>query len=177
MINNLNLKHNKGYTLLFAVIVSAVVLTVGISILNISKKEFLLSVASRDSIIAFNAADSGFECALFNDVSFATTSTAGFSINCIGQSITMFPVFPNDDGGNNDGTGLFTFDLKVGSNTNSCARVIVLKYYQIDSKFGDAYLPYTRIESRGYNTGWDQGNNTCSKAGPNRVERAIRYTF
>lgn len=170
------LKNNKGYTLLFAVIVSSIVLSVGISILSISKKEFLLASSSRESVIAFYAADAGFECALTRDNYFATTSTAGISIQCMNQSITMFPSFPNTFPGGNDGTGLFTFDLKMGSISKSCAKVTVLKYYVLDSALG-AYVPASRIESRGYNLGWDTNNNLCSVNSPNRVERAIRYTY
>lgn len=172
----LNLKNNRGYTLLFAVIVSSIVLSVGISIMNISKKEFMLAVGSRDSISAFYAADTGFECALFNDNYFSTTSTAGFSITCLNQSITMFPTFPNTFPGGNDGTGLFTFDLRMGSTSRSCAKVSVLKYYALDTTL-NSMVPTSRIESKGYNVGWNTSNNTCSVNSPNRVERAIQYTY
>ncbi len=167
-----NLRNNKGYTLLFAVLVSSIVLAVGISILSIGKKEFLLATASRESVLAFYAADTGFECALIRDSYIATSSTAGISIECINQSITMFPTFPNND----NGTGLFTFDIRMGSNSKSCAKVTVLKYYELNSNLG-IYAPASRIESRGYNTGWDTNTNTCSINSPNRVERAIRYTY
>ena len=56
--------NSKGYTLLFAIIVSTVVLSVAAFILTISRKQFLLASASRDSTVAFYAADSGIECAM-----------------------------------------------------------------------------------------------------------------
>ena len=59
--------YKKGYTLLFSVLVSSLLLAVGISILNISKKEFLLATSARDSSSAFYAADSGIEYALYHD--------------------------------------------------------------------------------------------------------------
>ncbi|MEK7106175.1 MAG: hypothetical protein AAB895_02345, partial [Patescibacteria group bacterium] len=58
-------KKSGGYTLLFAVLVTSLVLSIGISILNISKKEFLLATSAKDSSIAFYAADSGVECAAY----------------------------------------------------------------------------------------------------------------
>ena len=69
------LKSNKGYTLLFAVLVSSVVLSIGISILTISKKEFLLSASAKDSTSAFYAADTGIECAAYYDSNSSKFST------------------------------------------------------------------------------------------------------
>jgi len=57
-----------GFALLFAVITASVLLTIGLSIFNISLKELLLSTASRDSQVAFYAADSARECALYWDI-------------------------------------------------------------------------------------------------------------
>ncbi|MEN9913180.1 MAG: hypothetical protein RLY66_588 [Candidatus Parcubacteria bacterium] len=52
----------KGYTLLFAVIAASLVLSVGVFILGVSKKQFALSVAARESMYALYAADSAIEC-------------------------------------------------------------------------------------------------------------------
>jgi len=56
--------YNKGYTLLFAVLVATLVLSIGLYILSVSRKQFILSEAARDSMNAFYAADSGLSCAL-----------------------------------------------------------------------------------------------------------------
>ncbi len=165
-----NLKNNKGYTLLFAVIVSSIVLSVGISILSISKKEYKLASSSRESMLAFYAADTALECAINQDVVMATSSP-GVSITCINQAITIFPIFPNND----NGTGLFTYDVRMSTSSKACAKVTVLKYYQLNSNL-NVYAPGSRIESRGYNMGWNTNDSTCSINSPNRVERAIRYT-
>ena len=68
-----------GYTLLFAVLVSSIVLAVALSILSISRKEFLLSSSARESAYSFYAADTGMECAHYYDVNtslFKSTSTS-----------------------------------------------------------------------------------------------------
>lgn len=57
----------KGFVLLFAMLVSTIVLAVGTGIFNITRKELLLSRSSRDSQFAFFAADAGAECAFFWD--------------------------------------------------------------------------------------------------------------
>lgn len=56
-----------GFALLFSVLVSSLLLTIGLSILNVALKELAISTASRQSIYAFYAADSGREYALYTD--------------------------------------------------------------------------------------------------------------
>lgn len=51
-----------GFALLLTLIVVAVVLAIGLSLLNITLKQFTLSAAGRDSEIAFHAANTGLEC-------------------------------------------------------------------------------------------------------------------
>ena len=59
--------NNQGFVLLFAVLISSVILAIGTGIFNISIKEITLSRSSRDSQFAFFAADAGAECAFFWD--------------------------------------------------------------------------------------------------------------
>jgi hypothetical protein len=179
------LKNNKGYTLLFAVLVSSIVLAVGISILTISKKEFLLSSSARDSIVAFYAADSGLSCAIFNierDPGNFSTTTASATLRCAGQDLsTTLPTPPYPSNFRiinfNGATDVFDFDLKTSTDPNSqtCAVITVRKYYD-NTSFSEP-IPMTSIISKGYNLGWNSSSNTCSTASPRRVERAIEYTF
>lgn len=61
-------KNNKGFALLFSVLLSSLLLTIGLSIFSISLKELAISTATRQSIHAFFAADSGREQALYEDI-------------------------------------------------------------------------------------------------------------
>ena len=68
-----NIQHttyNKGYALILSIVVSSVVLSIGLSLLNIVQKELILSATGRDSQFAFYAADSGVECALYWDIGY-----------------------------------------------------------------------------------------------------------
>ncbi len=56
-----------GFTLFYAALVSSLLLAIGLAILNITLKEFVLSSGARDSETAFYSADSALECALFWD--------------------------------------------------------------------------------------------------------------
>jgi hypothetical protein len=61
------LQRRGGFALLFSVLVSSLLLTIALSILNISLKELAISTASRQSIYAFYAADSGREYVKYLD--------------------------------------------------------------------------------------------------------------
>ena len=162
-----NIQTNKGYTLLFAVLVSTLVLSVGISILNINKKEYLLASAARESVTAFYAADGALECAAYYDIGQNKFSQPDYATHV--SCASFKPTVPDtavgvpfsDDGA---GTTVARFDLNL--NNSSCATVIVTK-----SPTG------TSIQSRGYNIGWDSTALKCNLASPKRVERVLYYTY
>ncbi len=81
----------QGFILLFASLIASVLLTIGIGISTIVLKELRLSSIGRESQIAFFAADTGIECALYwNEIGhgdvFKTSAGTG-SFNCAGQSV------------------------------------------------------------------------------------------
>lgn len=55
-------KNKRGFALLFSILISGLLITIGISIFNISIKELMISASIRDSQIAYYAADSATEC-------------------------------------------------------------------------------------------------------------------
>lgn len=85
------IKDKKGFTLIFAILVSVMVLAVGTSIINISLKQVILSSSGRESQFAFYAANTGMECALYWDL-------AGLAIDATtGQAKYVFPP-PGENG-------------------------------------------------------------------------------
>ena len=94
-----------GFAILFAVLTASLLMSIGISIFGISIKELSLSTASKDSQIAFYAADSAIECAKFWDTRAgafityksisSTTSSSITSIVCNGNSISLSPSINN----------------------------------------------------------------------------------
>ena len=163
-----NFKNNKGYTLLFAVLVSSIVLSIGISILTISKKEFLLSASARDSTSAFYAADSGLECAAYfdNNGNYFSTSTTAGPFSCADFSITK----QGGATGSEYDPYEFNFQIPLGS-SGACSIVTIEKYYDDDD------IITTRIISRGYNVGWDSVAESCDEPSSRRVERALQLTY
>lgn len=193
MMNTFTPQNNKGYTLLFSVLIASVVLGIGISILNISKKELLISTSARDSSSAFYAADSGIECAIFSD-----TSSQGIPSSFDPESGNMNPVlrcnvpysFDPPVYGPTSEEGTWVFHMKSGSSEaydpaipksalnlagKSCAVVTVTKLIDGTEKVK------TTIISRGYNIGWRPdtelpGNKgTCDLGSVKRVERGLSY--
>lgn len=81
--------NQKGFTLLFAILVSILILAVGASIISIALKQVILSGAGRESQYAFYAANTGLECALYWDLNGTTLND--------GEAKYIFPP-PNTEG-------------------------------------------------------------------------------
>ena len=172
--------HQRGFTLLIAILVISIVLAIGLSVLNITLKEFILSGIARESTIALNAADAGMECALYWDRSSQggrfNVGASGSNITCMGQS--------RPSGGGTSGTAQhFEFEWGQTPTLKVCAKVDVTKYL---SASGDINMGgtcsgspcicpegviCTRTVSLGYNTG-------CSEVtSPRAVERGLRARY
>ncbi len=158
----------KGFAMLYAVLVSSLLLSIGVSIFNLTVKELLLSSSGRESQFAFYAAETGAECTMFcdymcNDHIFATSTDGRTPIpaapDCIGTSITINNITYPVGGGAET-----TFDLTIpsGGATPYCAVVKVKKYI-------NNFLETTRINSYGY--------NTCDTSDPSRIERGLRICY
>ncbi|MFA5838534.1 MAG: pilus assembly PilX N-terminal domain-containing protein [Candidatus Paceibacterota bacterium] len=140
-------KHSHGFTLLMAMVISSLLLSLGITVFNVTLKELVLSSYGRNSQFAFYAADTGVECALFWGIkknAFSTSSPT--NIECDGKTIE-----------NVGGQSVSIFNINFSPDP-FCATVTV-------DKSGNR----TIIESRGY--------NTCDVSNARRVERGIRVTY
>jgi hypothetical protein len=163
-------KNNSAFTVLFAVIVSSLILALGLGIVAITMKEVKLSGAGRDSQLAFYSADSGLECAMYWDLRgdfFATSSDSspqGIKCNKLATTTTILP------SGANSATSTFRMCMgikgAVGSevcdDTKPCADVAV-------SKVTESGTTTTAIDSRGY--------NSCDANNQRRLERGYRVVY
>ncbi len=151
----------QGLALIIALIVGTVALAVGLSLLNVTLRQFILSGVARDSEIAFHAAYAGIECARYEDVQNNVFAVGGgdVTINCMSTDETY------DDANDNISSGeeqVYEFDWGVVN--SSCTELSVYKY---DATGGDETIPgaliggtnrtcndgnvCTVIQSRGYN--------------------------
>ncbi|HEY4486211.1 MAG TPA: hypothetical protein VJB70_00555 [Candidatus Paceibacterota bacterium] len=163
--SGLKAKSSDGYALLLSVVVSGLILAIGLGLLGIVEKALTLSSAGRESQVAFYAADTGSECALYWDrkheglgtTVFATSTfsvSPGGGIFCAGVDIAE--VWTVSDATTN--TANTSFDLALAN--GACVTVTVQK-----TNSGRKTL----VESRGH--------NSCSPTSPRRIERAIRISY
>jgi hypothetical protein len=104
----------QGFALLFSVLVSSLLLTIGLSIFNIALKELAISTATERSVRAYYAADSGRECAMYWDkirgeIPGVFDEKNSGVISCGNFSGTI------------NGTAGFNFDASNGDNTTLIA--------------------------------------------------------
>ncbi len=64
-IIKINNNREKGFAVLFSILLASFLITLGISIFTISLKEIQIATSARDSQIAYYVADSARECALY----------------------------------------------------------------------------------------------------------------
>lgn len=159
-------KNKKGFVILIAVLVSSLMISLGAFIANIAVKELQLSSSGRDSQTAFYAADSGLECALYQDLrvqSFsASSSDPGPSeVYCNGQTWSIV----SQSGDATSATTYFDviFEYDQPPQLSPYARVKVEK-----SDIG-TIADKTTVEARGY--------NIRDALSPNRVERALQVIY
>ncbi len=133
-----NTHTQKGFVILFAVIIATIIALIGAGIFSVAFKETVLSSTASESQIALFAADTGMECALYYEYQNSTAST----INCSGSS--SLPV-----------TAGQVYDYRfIMSGTPSCGFVSV--DHASDRTTNDingvpVTVMGTRIISRGYN--------------------------
>ena len=182
----------RGYTLLFAVLTATVVLGVAVFIVDVSRKQYELSVAARNSIYSFYAADSAIECVISgvnwtNSGGFA--STTGGTLACGGGTVNLALVSPvsinpstivydaadNPQNTKRQQSGYVSLSFAGnGATIKQCALITVTTGW--DKAVGGK--PITIVDARGYNlcttnpnTGASTGPDTTN---PATVERALR---
>lgn len=118
-----------GFALLIALIVVGVVLSVGLTILDVSIKQVRLSTNTKDSEIAFHAANAGMECARYVRQQFAAEMETGQAItaNCFGTTDPATVVdksADNLDDAADAAAYLYTYDLTWGpADAERCTKV------------------------------------------------------
>jgi hypothetical protein len=184
---------NRGYSLIFAVMVGSMLMLIGASIISLATKERDIVTSSRESQVAFFSADAALECALYSDLQ----GTNGRSVflepyNFDLKSGGMNPFTYNFSCGNfptmqitstksvDNQTVTNTFSLiSVSDNSsilnNACVLVEVKKYD--DPSDGDnsitepdGYKVTTTIKAMGR-------NSACGTKKNIQVERAVEVSY
>ena len=143
-----------GFVILFAVTLSAILLSIALGVANIALKEIKFGTSGKDTNNAFFAADVGAECALYYDRSSGSAFIPSPpSITCNDNSITI----------TENPASVWTFTVSgLGSGGQGCAKVTV------DKTTGSL----TQVVSNGYNN----GGASCVKTS-NTVERQVELNY
>jgi type II secretory pathway pseudopilin PulG len=173
-------KKEKGFTLLFAVLLSTLIVSISASIISIALRQTILSGTSRESQYAFYAANTVLECAFYWDITNSTVFPAPedsrissldpdyYNIKCAGGNIITGEEFNSSfaiEGWDISEDDQTTFYMEIKDNGSlgpggetQCAKATVKKTV-------DDGVITTRIEAKGY--------NTCDLTHPRAVERGL----
>jgi|AntAceMinimDraft_13_1070369.scaffolds.fasta_scaffold06404_2 hypothetical protein len=137
----------KGFVILFAILISSIILLITSGMFNVIQKQVLLSAYSRESQRAFYASDAAIECALFHDISPFLEKThfpmEGISpdLKCGGSVIQV---------------------QQLGQVSEEYDKTFAFRYFSDDDQVGCSYilvekslvggLYETRITAAGFNT-------------------------
>lgn len=149
-------KNKKGFVILFALMLSSVILAISLGVSNIALKEIAFSTSAQGTNDAFFASDTGAECALYHD----RTDINAFPIS---GTVGAVSCSTNESGSGDGSTATYNFTATgLGSQGQSCAKVTIIKE-----------LGKTVITSKGYNV----GDSSCNSTSLNRVERELEITY
>lgn len=133
-----------GFTLLFTLLVINIALVISVGVASLLLEEIKLSGTARDSQLAFYAADSGVECAMYLDYNQDLMAVGG-DVQCSGSDPDPIVVAPD--------SSFLSFEITLEN--GSCSSVTIEK--------GEVE---THTTSRGYNV-------ACDSDSPRKTERGL----
>lgn len=162
------IKNNKGFALLFVIMLSSIILAIALGISSVALKEASFTTSADSTNDAFMAADTGSECALyFDQLTYDAFGNTGTSNVLMCGGVTL----PDAVRTSSNPNGPWTFTLygpQFSPSGQSCAIVTVTK---------DPVAKTTTIVSKGYNLDDPNNPETCVSNNTNRVERELDVTY
>lgn len=128
MHRKLSAQNNRegGFALLMSLIVVGVLISIGLTVLELTVAQIQLSSDARDSETAFHAANAGVECAIYSRRQNAAEMETGQNIapTCFGVGAASSPstIMSTADGD----AYLYTYDFTWGLNNDRCSEVTTL---------------------------------------------------
>lgn len=163
-----------GFVLLYSVLVSSIVITVGLLLANILLKQLVIASTARDAKIAYYAADAGRDCALYwvNQLG-PLLFNGGIMIQCNGGVSDPNPINLSSPVDKRDS---FTYEVSLPAEGNipeRCAVVEVFNGVPLEYPNGDIREDNERviatIQAYGY-------NDECDSTSPRLIQRFIETT-
>ncbi len=150
------IKHTKqsGFAMLFTVLIISLILSIAVSISNLTLKQTVLSNIAKDSQIAFYQADAAVECGMYEDTLLghfpldATTGQVPINFYCGNDTLALTEAQSN----------YFVYEFQNIDQNRACYKIV----------FDKTAEPY-RVQGFGY--------NVCNPNNPRQVERALEVKY
>lgn len=160
--------NESGFVLLYAVLVTMVVVTVGVLMINIVTRQIVLSSVSKNSQISYYAANAGFECSnyyklqrvwgVINNIDGFIPPEQNIQVECLGQSKNL----------NNLASPDYLYEWSFLVDDKSCVDVEISR-----NSNGDDF----NILAKGYNVSTLNSSGKCNISNFSRLtERIISVT-
>ena len=147
----------RGFTLLIAVILSSVIASVGLALLEVTLKQVILASAATQSQYAFYNADTALECVLYWD---QKRGAFDFAYTSLQDTITCADIpVQNITGPSGGALKTTTFTVPCTSGSGSLGSVSISK------------------TASGQTTIFANGYNSCDANDPRRLERGLKATY
>ena len=116
-------KSESGFALLMTIIVAGVVISIGLSILDLSLKQARLASIAKESEVSFHAANAGMECARYWRRAASSTMERGGAINplCFSATPSAYSVVQVSTG-----VFLYNYSFTWGSPDQRCSQITTL---------------------------------------------------
>lgn len=164
-------KHQKGFALLFTLVVVSAISVITAGITNTIYKQMVLSSLVKDSSSAFYQADTASECALYADLMLVSPVDSKFltdeiesPFECGGQTLNKKLIDPSNPNGSYTLLSSIPTDETEDNDSSPCFNIKVTK--TINSESG---VTETVVKADGY--------NFCDKTNPRTVEREIQVDY
>jgi len=153
-------KKDNGFALMMALIVVGTVVSVSLAVLDVTLKQLRLSSGSRDSEVAFHAANAGAECALYwrrmQQANFEDGSN--ITVNCFGLgNITLVNDFSGPESNTYRYKGFFSWSPMTSD--NRCTEITIMT---INPDFSN---PISISPMNTYIPGYPASGKTCQVGG------------
>lgn len=148
------MKKNKGYAILFTIVIVSAISVITAGITNATYKQLILSSLAKDSQTAFYQADTAGDCALYAEMILgaipSNITTTGGAWSCGNTSLNVVPKTPSSSG----------YDISpINPDSSSpCFRISVTKT-----------ITSTAVSAKGY--------NICNTNNIRTVEREIKINL
>lgn len=151
-------KNEKGYALLFAILIISAISVVTAGLINTIYKQLILSLLAKDSSSAFYQADTAVDCAMYADLNVSsldswkdqtTLKCGGFDLNIQKKEDGSYDLLPPED---------------VLKSNDPCFKISVYRVVGTVDTFNT-----DKIEAKGY--------NVCNTSNERVVEREIIVNF